>query len=136
MSLHNRQLKVIEFSIDGTQFECQVKTWSVSNNTDPGEKLYTQCPDGEAREEAEPDYALELTFFSDWQLDGISDFLWAHDEETVDFQLDNHPDIPAEHVRWTGQVKIMAPSAGGDARTTEMTEVTLPIIGKPTYARV
>ena len=133
---HNRKVKIIEFDIDGTQFECQVQTWNLANNTEDGEKFYSQCPDGEFREDAEPDYALELTFFSDWRSDGISDFLWAHDQETLDFTLDHHPDIVGEHVQWTGQVKVKAPNVGGEARTTEMTEVTIPCIGKPTYTRI
>ncbi|WP_435589805.1 hypothetical protein [Micromonospora aurantiaca (nom. illeg.)] len=133
---HSRKIKVIEFDIDGTQFECQVQTWNMANNTDDGERYYTQCPEGEFREEAEPDYALELTFFADWRSNGISDFLTAHDGEEVAFQLDHHPDIPGEHVQWSGFVKIKAPNAGGEARTTEMTEVTLPVKGKPEYARL
>lgn len=132
---HSRKVKVIEFAIDSTTFECQVQTWNVANNTEDGEKIYTQCPEGEFREEAEPDYALEFTFLADWRADGISDFLTAHDGETLGFTLDHHPDIVGEHVRWTGDVKIKAPSAGGEARTTETTEVTLPIVGKPAYSR-
>lgn len=132
---HHQKVKIIALSIDSIQFECQVQTWNINNNTDDGDRFYTQCPDGEFREDAEPDYALELTFFSDWRSDGISDFLWAHDQETVAFQLDHHPDIVDEHVRWVGDLKIKSPNVGGEARTTEMTEVTLPIVGKPTYSR-
>lgn len=133
---HSEKIKIITFDIDGNSFECQVKAWQVVNNTDDGEKMYAQCPDGEFREEAEPDYALELTFFADWRSGGVSDFLWLHDGENLTFQLDHHPDIPDEHVRWSGTVKIKAGSAGGEARTTEMTETTLAIVGKPTYTRV
>ena len=133
---HNRKLKLINFAIDSVSFECQVQTWNLANNTEDGEKFYAFCPDGEFREDAEPDYALELTFYADWRSDGISDFLTAHDQETVDFTLDHHPDIPEEHVRWTGQVKLKAPNVGGDARTTEMTEATLQVIGMPEYTRV
>lgn len=136
MAVHNRKVKLITFTLDGTAFECQVKTWNIANNTDDGERYYTQCPDGEFREDAEPDYALELEFFADWRSNGISDFLWSNDQETVAFVLDHHPDIVGEHVRWTGSVKVKAPNVGGEARTTEMTEVTLPIVGKPTYARI
>lgn len=135
MSVHNRRIKLIEFSVDGTQFECQVRSWNLANNTDDGDVMYTLCPDGEFREDTDPDFSLELTAFADWRSDGISDFLWSHDGETLDFQLDHHPDIPAEHVRWTGQVKVKAPNVGGEARATEQTEITLPVIGKPTYTR-
>ena len=133
---HARKIKVVQFSIDGSSFECQVKNWKIVNNTEDGEKLYAQCPNGEFREEAEPDYALELVFYADWRSEGISDFLTLHDQETLGFTLDHHPDIVGEHVRRTGTVKVKDPGMGGDARTTEMTEVTLPCIGKPTYARI
>jgi hypothetical protein len=136
VTTNSRKLKLIEFSLAGNRFECQVKTWNIVNNSEDGEKYYAFCPDGEFREVAEPDYALELTFYSDWRLAGVSDYLTSNDQATVAFQLDHYPDIAAEHVRWTGNVKIKAPSVGGDARTTEMTETTLPIIGKPTFVRV
>jgi hypothetical protein len=134
-------LKLINFSLtpeggSATQFECQVRSWQILNNTEDGERHFTFCPDGEFREDADPDYALQFTFDSDWRAEGISDFLTAHDNEWVDFTLDHHPDIPGEHVRWTGRCKLRAPSVGGDARTQEVTEVTLPCEGKPVYERV
>jgi hypothetical protein len=133
---HNRKLKEITFTLGGTSFECQVQSWTMQNNSEDGERFYTFCPDGEFREDAEPDYALELKFFSDWRSAGISDYLTANDQATVAFQLDHHPNVVGEHVRWTGSVKLRAPNVGGDSRTTEMTEVTLQVIGKPTYARI
>lgn len=135
MSTHNRKIKQIQFTVDGTSFECQVQAWKIVNNTEDGERYFAQCPDGEFREDGEDDYALELTLFSDWRSDGISDFLTQNDKSEVDFQIDHHPDIAAEHVRWVGTVKLRAPDAGGEARTTEMTEVTLQIKGKPVYSR-
>lgn len=139
MTINNRKLKIITFTLGGNQFQCQLQSWTMNNGTEDGERFYTFCgggSEGEFREDAEPDYSLELTFFSDWKLNGVSDYLTANDQQTVAFQLDHHPDIPGEYVRWTGSVKIKAPSVGGEARTTEKTEVTLPVIGKPTYARV
>lgn len=140
MAIHKRKIKLVEFSLgtDPTDiaFECQLSAWNIVNNTEDGEKLYTLCPTGEDTEETDPDYALELTFFADWREDGISDFLWANDGDTVAFVLHHHPDIPAEHVTWTGSVKIKAPNVGGEARENETTEVTLQCIGKPVYDRV
>jgi hypothetical protein len=132
---HSRKLKIITFTIDSIAFECQLTSWKMNNNTEDGEKLFTFCPDGETREEADPDWALDLKFLADWRLDGISDFLTLHDQETAAFVLDHLPDIVGEHVRWAGDLKIKAPSVGGDVRTTELTEVTLPCIGKPVYSR-
>jgi hypothetical protein len=135
----SRKLKIITFTLAGTQFQCQLKSWTMNNNTEDGEKFYTYCgvgAEGEFREEAEPDYSLDLTFFADWRLNGISDYLTANDQATVAFVLDHHPDIAGEFVRWSGNLKIKAPSVGGEARTTEMTETTLPCIGKPAYTRM
>lgn len=135
MTAHNRRLKVITLDLDGQNFECQVQTWTLANNSADGEKMFTYCPDGEFVEETDPDYALELTFYSDWRSSGISTFLWENDGDDVTFQLDHHPDIVDEHVRWNGTVRIKAPTVGGEVRTTETTEVTLQCVGKPVFTR-
>jgi hypothetical protein len=139
VTIHKRKIKLIEFSL-GTSpsdiaFECQVSSFKLNNNTDDGDKLYTLCPEGEDQEEVDPDYSLDITAFADWRSDGFSDYLWEHDGETVDFTLDINPDIPAEHVRWTGELVIKAPSVGGDARDNDVTETTFTIIGKPLKSR-
>lgn len=138
MTIHLRKLKTITFTAGGIPFQCQVKTWNLANNTEDGEKVFAFCgpgPEGEAREETDPDYALEMEFYSDWRSGGISDWAWTHDGETVPFVLEHHPDIPAEHVTWTGSLIVKAPNVGGEARTTEMTEATWQCIGKPDYTR-
>lgn len=135
MTANHRRLKVITLDLDGDNYECQVKTWNVANNTGDGEQMYTFCPTGVFRESADDDYALELTFFADWTTTGISDFLTANDGEDVTFQLDHHPDIVGEHVRWAGTVRVKAPSVGGDYGVTEESQVTLQCIGKPVYSR-
>lgn len=137
MAPHSRKLKTILFTLGtNTSFNCQIRSWNINNGTDDGERFYTFCPDGEFFEEAEPEYTLELSFFADWRSDGISEFLVLNDQQVADFVLEHHPDISGEHVKWTGKVKVKHPSVGGDARTTEVTEVTLPILGKPAFERV
>lgn len=136
MTFHNRKIKVIELDVGGTTFECQISNFEVQNNTPDGTKIYTMCPDGEDIEEVDADYALSLTFFADWRLNGISDFLQSQDGEDAAFVLDHHPDIVGEHVRWSGTLRIKAPNVGGDVKATETQTVVLQIIGKPTYARV
>ncbi|PZG18980.1 hypothetical protein C1I95_12440 [Micromonospora craterilacus] len=133
---HQRKVKYITLSIDSNPFECQVRSWKLNNNTEDGEKIFTQCPEGEVREEADPDWSLDLTMLADWRENGISDWLTVHDGETVAFAIGHHPDRPAEHVTWTGQVIIKAPSVGDEARATENTEITLQCVGKPVYGRV
>lgn len=140
MTIHNRKLKIITFTVgeapDEETFQCQTKTWNINNNTDPGEKLYSFCgpgAEGEAREDSDPDYELALEMYSDWRDNGFSDWAWRHDGETVTWRIDHHPDIAAEHKAFGGTLKVMCPSVGGEARTTEMSSVTWPIIGRPDY---
>lgn len=136
MAVHQRRLKLINFTIEGNSFECQVQTWNLDPGIEDGDRQYTFCPDGEFIEETDPDPTLELTFFSDWRSGGISDYLWANSGQVADFQLDHHPDITGEHVRWTGQVVLKPGPVGGDARATETTEVTLQLVTAPTYTRI
>lgn len=135
-STHHRKIKVVQFALNGTQFECQVQTFRIVNNTELGDKQYALCPGGEFREEGDPDYTLELVVYADWRLDGISDFLVTHDGELADFTADWHPDIPGEHIRRTGKVYLRDPGLGGEPRQTETHELTLSIEGVPTYERV
>lgn len=136
MTVHNRRLKTITLAVDDNSFDCQVQTW----NFDPGEKdgeiEYTFCSAGEGQnsfiEETDQEPTLELKFFDDWRSDGISDFLWTHKGETVGFVLDHHPDIAGEHRRITGDLVVKPHAIGGDARATEMGDITLQVL--PGYA--
>lgn len=134
-----RKIKALTLTVDGVSFSCQVREARCVNNTDDGDRFYAFCGEGgavqEIREEADPDWSLEATLFSDWKLNGFNDFCAAHDQETVDFVLDLHPDVPAEHVRRTGQVKVRATDMGGEARANDETEISWPIVGRPTYSR-
>jgi hypothetical protein len=140
MTVHQRRLKIINLAIDSLSFDCQVQTWNIDPGIKTGDRDYTFCAAGEGQnsfiEETDPEPTLELKFFSDWRSDGISDFLQAHSMETVSFVLDHHPDVPDEHTRYSGQVQIQAAPIGGDARATEVQDVTLPIVGNYTYERV
>lgn len=129
MSVHQKRLKVINLTIGGTSFECQLNSWQLDPGVKDGDRQYTYCPDGTFVEETDDEPTLELKFFSDWRSAGISDFLWSNPNTVANFTLDHHPDIVGEHVRWTGQVLIQPAPVGGDARDTEMTEITLMIIG-------
>jgi len=136
VTARSRKLKIITFTLAGVSFQCQLQSWKMNNNTNDGDRFYTFCADGEFVEDAEPDYTLELKFLADWTLSGVSDYLWSNDLQVVAFILDHLPDIAGEHVRWSGNAKIKAPTVGGDVRTTELTEATLKCIGKPTYVRL
>jgi hypothetical protein len=132
---HSRRLKLIEFTIDGTSFECQVQSWKLDPGIDDGDRMYSFCPDGAFIEETDPEPTLELKFFADWRSAGISRFLWDHSGEEAAFVLDHHPDIPAEHVTWSGDLVVKAPPVGGEARETEFTEVTLQCVAMPVFTK-
>lgn len=141
MTIHQRRLKIITFTLGGMEFSCQVQSWTMSAGIKTGDRQYTYCSDGEGSnsfiEETDGEPSLKLKFFSDWRSEGISDYLWANNMTTVAFVLDHHPDIAGEHVQWSGTLQLQAPDVGDEARKTEMQEVELPIIGpEPTYERI
>jgi hypothetical protein len=138
MTANHKRFTETVFSL-GTppiDYKCQITNWNIENNTADGDLVYTHCPDGEFREDADDDYALTFDFISDWQENGISDFFASNDGETVAFTIENHPDDPDWHVGWTGTCKIKAPNVGGEARQTERQSASFPIIGKPVYGRI
>lgn len=135
MTVHTRKHKQIIFDLAGVQYQCQVKNWNMNNNTPDGDKLYALCPDGETQEETDPDWSLDVEFYSDWRVNGISDYLALNNGVDVNFQVDQHPQVPAEHVFWTGNLRIKSPSVGGEARATETQKVTFKIKGEPVYSR-
>jgi len=121
-----------------TEFNAQIEEWTLVNNTDDGEQIFTYAPGtaGEDREDTDPQWAMVLKGPSDWTEGGFSDWSWDHDGETVAFTVIGHSDsVTGWKTQYDGQVKIKAQSVGGANRSTDRFEVTLPIIGKPTYSR-
>jgi hypothetical protein len=137
MTIHTRKLKHIVFELDGEAFEAQLQSWQIVDNTDDGDKIYSFGADGqnEDSEETNPDWSLALSFWSDWRLDGVSDWLWANKGRTVPFSITHNVDNAGEVVDFTGECKIKAPPVGGAARDTEKSDVTLPLTGEPDYDR-
>lgn len=141
MVAHNRRLDYITLEIDGENYECQITNWKINPPTTIGEKKYTFCPDGEFREETDPeDWTLDLTWVTDWRVGGLDRILWAAGtsapETPLDFTLVNHPTRTGEAVSWDGQFYPRCPPAGGEARATEMTEMSFVGVGDvpvPTY---
>ncbi len=135
MAAHNRKLSRLVFDIGGNEFQIQCRRAEIVNNTDDAEFFPTFAENGGFIEGAEAAFAIEAEFYSDWRSAGVSDYLWDNDGVTVPFELHHHPDIPAEHVIFTGEVLIKAPNVGGEVRTTEVTSVTLTCNGKPAKTR-
>jgi hypothetical protein len=134
------KIRVLTLDLGGTNFEVQCRKAQIVNNTGDPEIFYTLGDDGDGdsisfSEAADPAYALDLGFYSDWRSAGITDWLWDHDGEVVTFQLDLYPTIPTKHVIFSGSVQVKAPSAGGEVRAQDVTDVTLACQGKPDKAR-
>ena len=136
MPVNHRKLKYVIFDVDGSTFQSQLSDWKLNNDTDDAEEFHTYDPDSSFAEEADPSWSIECKFYADWRSGGVSDFLFAHDGETLTCTIDHHPDIVGEHVRFTVPVLIKAPSVGGETRTTELTETTLKCVGAPDYGRI
>lgn len=137
MAFNHNKLTEITFALETTnQFECQVQSWELSNDSDDPEKIYSFCPDGEDYEDVDAAWSLNVTFYSDWRADGISDYLMLNDGQNVSFELVHHPNDAVQAVKWSGTLRIKAPNVGGEVRETETQEATFQIIGSPAYARV
>jgi hypothetical protein len=136
MSIHKGTLKYVSFDFDGNEFRAQLKSWKLNNNSDDPDKIYTFGPDGqnEDSEDEVPDWELELSFYSDWRTPtGISHWLWLNRGNTVTYTIHHNLGSTGEDPTFSGEVKIKAPSVGGDVRTTEVTDLTLPVVGEPDY---
>lgn len=141
MVAHNRRLDYITLDIEGVQYECQIEEWKLNPPQNIGDKGYTFCPDGEYREQVDPDdWTLDLTWLTDWRTGGLDRVMWAAGtsapDTPLDFELVNHPTVTGEAVSWVGQIYPRCPPAGGKARETEKTAMTFIGVGDiptPTY---
>jgi hypothetical protein len=136
MAIYTKKLKYVSLSIDGNEFRAQCYHWKIIDNTEDGDKQYTYGPDGqnEDREDVDPDFSLELKFFSDWRTPtGISHWLWTNRGLIVDVEIGHNLGDTGADPSWTGTVEVKAPPVAGEVRTTEITEITLPFVGEPVY---
>ncbi|MBB4689825.1 hypothetical protein [Amycolatopsis jiangsuensis] len=135
MALTVRRLKVITLTIGGVSVECQLASWTLDPGVQDGDRIYTYCPDGTAVEETDSEPTLALTAYSKWVVGGFEDFLWTNRGTVAEFELNHHPDIEGEHVRWTGTLMVQPAPVGGDRGDSEQTEITFQVIGDPEYSR-
>lgn len=125
MSVWQRRLKLIQLSLNGINFECQIRNWTLDPGEQDGERQFTFCPEGEFIEETDPEPELTIEYFADWRSGGLSDFLWQNRGEEASVNIVHHPDQPAETVQFSGTIRLKAPPTGGEARETEVQEVTM-----------
>lgn len=129
MTANNRKLTHIILDIGGNEFQAQLQSWNLNDNTDDPETNFVFEPGEEFVEQPDPSYTLDCTFYADWRTAGVSKWMWQHRGESVPFTLTHHPDIPAEATVFSGTLLVKAPSVGGDIRTTEQSTVTFPVVG-------
>jgi hypothetical protein len=135
--VHYRRLKQITFTLNGVDSSWQLASWQMVNNTADGDKTFTYAGNpSEFRTETDDNWSLVLDWYSDWRVGGISDYLIQNTRVVAAFQLDHLPNVVGEHVRWSGNCVLKAPTVGGDIRTLEKTSSTLLILGIPQYTRI
>lgn len=136
MTVNHKKLNKIVFDVNGHNFAKQLTTINLNNDTDDAEILHTfGGAEEDFAEPADPSWSLDLEGYSDWTVDGFSDYLTAHDGETANFTLTHHVGVVGWENDRVGQVLLKAPSVGGDIRDTEVTKITLAVVGVPTYER-
>ncbi len=134
------KLKVLTLDLGGTEFQVQCRKAEIVNNTDDPEVFYTFGDDGNGdstsfSEAADPNFALDCEFYTDWRSAGITDFIWDNDGQIVTFQLDLYPNDAAKHVIFNGSVQIKAPNVGGEVRAQDITASVFQCQGKPVKSR-
>ena len=137
MAVKHNKLRIAVLELDLIPFQEQCRIINLVNNTDDPEIFDTfGGPNSSFAEAADPSWTLELTAYADWRSNGISDYLTAHDGETVPFRGVMHPDLVGETTQRQGFVLLKAPSWGGEIKTNDETVTSLAVIGKPTYERI
>lgn len=123
------------------EVNCDVHTVEVQ--TTPGDevKYATLCPDGSYSEVGRSSYALHITAAQDWSPTGLARILWENEGELAEFRYQAHgadvagADAPSDTAPgMMGEVRLVAPTYGGEADTYAELEVTLPCTTKPTLS--
>ena len=83
-------------------------------------------------------YALHITAAQDWSADGLARVLWEHEGELAEFRYQAHgadvagADAPSDVIPgMMGDIRLIAPTYGGEADTFAELDVTLPCTTKP-----
>lgn len=118
------------------QFNCDVHLAEVLSEPGDTVEYQTLCPSGSFSSVGKTTYALHLVAAQDWSTTGLARFLWDNDGAMAEFQYQPHgaaviPPTPAQP-GMSGNVRLIAPTMGGEADTYAELEVTLPCSAKPT----
>lgn len=120
------------------EVNCDVHTVEVA--VEPGDVVtyQTLCADGSFSQPGRSSYALHITAAQDWGPDGLARVLWEHEGESAEFRYQAHgsdvatTDAPSDAIPgMMGEVRLIAPTYGGEADTFAELDVTLPCSSKP-----
>lgn len=127
-------LTVVEPPGTATDVSCAVKGAIVTPDTPDDEVVETFC--GPITTPGTTTWTLDLELLQDWRTDGLSRFLYDHRGADVTFRLDMYGsphtatgDEPAA----AGTCRAVAPKYGGTSGEYAEDELSLPIVGEPTF---
>lgn len=136
MSIHAPTMKYVSLDIGGNEFRAQITDWKLTDQTDDGDSIYTYGPDGQNEDTEEPtdQWNLELKFYADYRTPtGLNHYLWTNAGQTAAYTIHHNLGTDGSDPEFSGEVKLKRPSVGGEVRTKELTELTLPVLGVPDY---
>jgi len=120
------------------EVNCDVHTVEVA--VEPGDVVtyQTLCADGSFSEPGRSSYALHITAAQDWGPTGLARVLWENEGLAAEFRYQAHgsdvagADAPSDTTPgMMGEVRLIAPTYGGEADTFAELDVTLPCTSKP-----
>lgn len=121
-----------DYEAEGINFSCQVTSGAInaSPNTSPKTTPATFCePEVTTTQVGVTSYTLDSTILQDPHVKaGISRFLFENDTKLAYFYLGLSNEHPPKAI---GQVRVIAGSFGGDARTDLTATLALPVEVKP-----
>jgi hypothetical protein len=123
------------------EFQCHVSEARVQVKPGDVKSVQTLCASGSFSSTGKPSYALVLNGYQDWDTttgsEGLAQYLWLHDGEVLDFDLQAHGELvapSATHPHMTGQVTAVGVDYGGTINEYAPFTAELACIAKPVLA--
>ena len=117
------------------EYNCDLTTAEIVSTPGDEVSVSTLCSTGSFSSIGKTTYALHIVALQRWAADGLAAFLWDNDGALADFQYQAHGSatVPtATQPGMSGQVRLVAPSYGGESGQYAELDVTLPCSSKPT----
>lgn len=117
------------------EFNCDLKSAVIEDTPGDDVTYATLCPDGSYTRKGAATYVLHLTGPQEWDVAGLSRFLWDNEGELATFVVQAHgAAVPISDTEpgFTGTVTLIAGDYGGEVETFAEFDVSLPCNGRPT----